>query len=70
MEEEFVLISSERLQNLLDAESELDSLEAAGVDNWEGYSDVDWEEVFQEQTTNADLVKAMSKYNSMGKRLN
>ena len=24
------------------AEARMDALDAAGVDNWEGYSDVDW----------------------------
>ena len=32
-----VEISPERYQELLDAERLLNALEAAGVDNWEGY---------------------------------
>jgi len=34
-----ITISRERHKELLDAERRLDALEAAGVDNWEGYDE-------------------------------
>ncbi len=32
------------LQRLLLAEDKLDALEAAGVDNWRGYGEAEWED--------------------------
>ena len=32
-----MMISEERIEELLEFERKLDALEAAGVDNWEGY---------------------------------
>jgi hypothetical protein len=37
--EETVTISKKRYDSLIDAQKKLDRLEAAGVDNWEGYSE-------------------------------
>jgi hypothetical protein len=36
---DMVSISNDRLQELLKAEAKLIALEAAGVDNWEGYDE-------------------------------
>jgi hypothetical protein len=47
-----IVISKERLVELLNAEEELIALEAAGVDNWDGY---DEREDFQEEWTLEDL---------------
>jgi hypothetical protein len=38
MDEETVMITDARYQELLEAEDFLARLEAAGVDNWDGYS--------------------------------
>jgi len=37
MEKETVTIDKERYEELLDKENLLDALDAAGVDNWDGY---------------------------------
>jgi hypothetical protein len=39
------IITAEKLQSLLYAETMLDELSAAGVDNWEGYGEMDWDAV-------------------------
>jgi hypothetical protein len=36
---EMVTISKEKYESLLDDQHKLECLEAAGVDNWQGYSD-------------------------------
>ena len=43
-----IKISKERLINLLVKEELLDRLETLGVDNWEGYSEQDNEDYFDE----------------------
>jgi len=45
-----VTISRKEYNKLLQAQSELDALEAAGVDNWEGYS-----EAMQQQEDEEDI---------------
>ena len=34
-----IIISEARFEQLLDSQRKLDALEAAGVDNWEGYGE-------------------------------
>ncbi len=43
-----IKISKERLINLLVKEELLDRLESLGVDNWDGYSEQDNEDYFEE----------------------
>jgi hypothetical protein len=41
-EEKMVTIPESKYQNLLYVEASYDALEAAGVDNWEGFEHVEW----------------------------
>lgn len=38
-------IREDRLRDLLRANTKLAELEAQGVDNWEGYSEIDWDAI-------------------------
>ncbi len=40
LEDDTVLVSKKRYQELIDAETKLMALEAAGVDNWSGYDEI------------------------------
>ena len=42
-------ISEERLIGLLSCEAEMIELENAGVDNWSGYGEIDWEVLENEE---------------------
>lgn len=39
---EMIKIAQDRYNYLLFREAQLDAMEAMGVDNWEGYEEVDW----------------------------
>lgn len=52
MEEENVVITKKEYDSLLDDSLFLDSLRAAGVDNWEGYSYAC--EIFREENGDKD----------------
>lgn len=43
MEQQYKISQSE-LEKLLEAQQLLQALQSLGVDNWHGYSEVDWEE--------------------------
>lgn len=60
MEGKFVKISAEKYLELLKKADEFDSLDAAGVDNWEGYGEhceymIDEDELIEE--VNSKLIE-------------
>lgn len=40
-----VTVTTREYLNLVRSDLELDALDAGGVDNWEGYGEVDWEAI-------------------------
>lgn len=53
-------ITAEKLQSLLYAETMLDELSSMGVDNWEGYSEIDWDAIRAAEQLPAELPKGIA----------
>lgn len=70
MKDIYVLIPASEYVALLDTNEELSGLVGAGVDNWSGYGEVDWESVEAEQGSNYKKVAGMKGYTSMGEEIN
>lgn len=66
MREEFVMVNVEEYKRLLAAEAELEELEAAGVDNWSGYGEVEWASLEDNAESTLRAIAGMPKYDRLG----